>query len=177
MTANSEYGKALFSLTEEEGTTDAVLGEIKLVEEIFAKNPEYTKLLDTPALGKDEKIVLIDGAFGTLNENLLNLIKILCERHATHTIPLVAKTYAALYNESRGIEEVEAVSVRPLSDMQVQALKEKLARITGKTIILKNTVDPSILGGLKLRYSGIQLDGSVKTRLDKFSEGLKNTVI
>ena len=44
-------------------------------------------------------------------------------------------------------------------------------------IIVKNTVSPEILGGVKLRYSGIQLDGSVKTRLDKFEASLKNTVI
>ena len=30
---------------------------------------------------------------------------------------------------------------------------------------------------MKLRYSGVQLDGSVKTRLDKFEDALKNTVI
>jgi F-type H+-transporting ATPase subunit delta len=56
-------------------------------------------------------------------------------------------------------------------------MKEKLAKMTGKTIIIKNTVDKSILGGVKLRYSGIQLDGSVKTRLDTFEKSLKNTVI
>ena len=49
--------------------------------------------------------------------------------------------------------------------------------LRSKTIILTNTVDPSILGGVKLRYLGVQLDGSVKTRLDKFEDALKNTVI
>ena len=55
--------------------------------------------------------------------------------------------------------------------------RAKLSAMTGKKIILKNTISPEILGGVKLRYSGIQLDGSVKTRLDKFEASLKNTVI
>ena len=46
--------------------------------------------------------------------------------------------------------------------------------MTGKKIILKNTVKPEILGGVMLRYSGIQLDGSVKARLDGFAKSLKN---
>ena len=46
--------------------------------------------------------------------------------------------------------------------------------MTGKKIILTNTVKPEILGGVMLRYSGIQLDGSVKSRLDAFSRSLKN---
>ena len=177
MAVGNEYAKALFSLSEECATSDLILSEIKEVSEILSKNPDYVKLLDTPALTRDEKLSLIDGAFGTLSEILVNLIKILCERHSVHTFFGVARAYAVLYNEARGIEEVEAVSAVAMTDSQISRLSEKLSSMTGKKIILKNTVDPKILGGVKLRYSGIQLDGSVKTRLDKFSESLKNTVI
>ena len=177
MTVGNEYAKALFSLSEECAKSDIILSEIKDVSEIFSKNPDYVKLLDTPALTRDEKLALIDGAFSSLSEMLVNLIKILCERHSVHTFFGIARAYAALYNEARGIEEVEAVSAVAMTESQVLRLSEKLSSMTGKKIILKNTVDPKILGGVKLRYSGIQLDGSVKTRLDKFSESLKNTVI
>ena len=172
-----EYGRALFLITEEDSASDKVLAEVKTAECVFKANPDYVKLLDTPALTRDEKLSLIDGAFGTLSEILVNLIKILCERHSVHTFFGVARAYAVLYNEARGIEEVEAVSAVAMTDSQISRLSEKLSSMTGKKITLKNTVDPSILGGVKLRYSGIQLDGSVKTRLDKFSESLKNTVI
>ena len=77
-----EYGTALVLLTEEEGTTAAVAEELGAVREILRENPRYEKLLDTPALGKDEKLLLIDRAFSSLNENLVNLIKILCEKHS-----------------------------------------------------------------------------------------------
>ena len=64
-----------------------------------------------------------------------------------------------------------------MSEGQIAALKAKLIAETGKKIIIKNTVDPTILGGVKLRYSGKQIDGSVKTRLDAFSESLKNIIV
>ena len=64
-----------------------------------------------------------------------------------------------------------------MSVEQLEKMKTKLEKMTGKTIIIKNTVSPEILGGVKLRYSGIQLDGSVRTRLDAFEESLKNIVI
>ena len=60
---------------------------------------------------------------------------------------------------------------------QIKAMTAKLISLTGKKIVLKNTVDPGILGGVKLRYSGIQLDGSVKTRLDGFEKSLKSVVL
>ena len=69
------------------------------------------------------------------------------------------------------------VATSSLSAQQEEAIKAKLSAVLNKTIVIKNIVDPSILGGMKLRYSGVQLDGSVKTRLDKFEDALKNTVI
>ena len=175
--AVSEYGKALFLLTEELHTTEGARGDVLLAGEIFRSNPTYVKLLDTPAIPKEEKLSLIDEAFSGIDENLRNLIKILCEHHSVFTFPEVERTFLALYNEARGIIEVEAISAVTLSDEQIGRISEKLKKNTGKTIVLKNTVSPEILGGLKLRYQGVQLDGSIKTRLDKFEASLKNTVI
>jgi F-type H+-transporting ATPase subunit delta len=177
MTACNEYGKAIFMLSEELNTTDSMLTDILAADEIFQSNPDYIKLLDTPAIAKEEKLALADQAFRSLDSNLLNLIKILCENHAVYTFSEVKKTYVALYNESRGIENVEAVTAVPMTEEQLSRMKERLAKMTGKRIIIKNTVDPKILGGVKLRYSGVQLDGSVKTRLTTFEKSLKNTVI
>lgn len=177
MAFSNEYGKALFMLSEESGNTEKVLSDVKLANEAFSKNPEYVKLLDTPAITKAEKLTLIDEAFASLDESVKNLIKILCEKHSVFSFGEVAKTYFEAYDESRGIEHVEAVTAIAMTKTQLDAMKAKLAKITGKHIIIKNTVDPKILGGVKIRYSGIQLDGSIKTRLDKFEESLKNTVI
>ena len=177
MAASNEYGKALFMLTEECGTTDTAIADISAANEIFKQNPDYIKLLDTPAITKAEKLALAEEAFRTLDGNLKNLIKLLCERHSVYTFGQVYDTYLALYNESRGIESVEAVTAVSMTDEQISRMTEKLSSMTGKRIIIKNTVAPEILGGVKLRYSGKQLDGSVKTRLEKFEAGLKNTVI
>ena len=135
-----EYGKALFLLTEEERTTAAVAEELGAVREILRENPRYEKLLDTPALGKDEKLLLIDRAFSSLNENLVNLIKILCEKHSVYQLPKIAAAYAALYDEARGIERVEALTAIVMTPRQIEALTAKLSRLTGKTVIVRNTV-------------------------------------
>ena len=177
MTGAQEYGKALFLITEEDGKTERVLADIKTAKAVFEKNPEYANLLDTPALPKDERVGLVDKAFSGLDESLVNLIKIVAERRIAHLFGKIADEYLALYDESRGIERVEAVTAVALTDAQKKALTEKLGRLTGKTVIVRNTVDRSILGGVKLRYSGVQLDGSVKTRLDKFEAALRDTVI
>lgn len=177
MTDARGYGRALFELAEESANTEKIFCDICLLKEAFANNPEYKNLLDTPALSKEEKLSLIDEAFAGIDVYALNLIKILCERHSVHIFGEIAQAFADLYDEARGIERVEAITAVMMSEGQLDAMKNKLEAITGKTVIIKNTVDGSILGGVVLRYSGIQLDGSIKTRLDDFKKSLSNIVM
>ena len=177
MTDAKEYGRALFLITEEDSVSDKLLSDVKTAERVLKDNPDYISLLDSPALSKGERVELAHKAFSSLDERLLNLIKILTEKRAVYLFAKAAEMYYALYDESRGIERVEAITAVPLTKEQSLALTKKLGARFGKTFVLTNLVDPSILGGIKLRYAGVQLDGSVKTRLDKFEEALKNTVI
>ena len=177
MTVANEYGRALFLLSEEEGNTELVKCDLSVALGAFVQNPEYAKMLDTPAIAKAEKTELADKAFSSLCESVCNLIKILSEHHCVSALPDVCKTFISLYNEKMGIEEVEAVTAVEMTEKQLSAMKEKLEKQTGKKIIIRNTVDASILGGVKLRYEGKQIDGSVKTRLDGFAQTLRDTVI
>ena len=172
-----EYAKALFLLTDEERCSETVAAQLQTVKRILSENPKYVQLLDTPALAKEEKLALVDRAFASLNGNLLNLIKILCEKHAVYQFSRMADSYAVLYDESRGIERVEAVTAVAMQKQQLAAMTKKLESLTGKTVIIRNTVDPSILGGVILRYAGTQLDGSVRARLEGFEKALKELVI
>lgn len=172
-----EYGKALFLLAEEDGTTDVVAEDLKIVQKLLRENPRYEKLLDTPAITKEEKLRLIDRAFLSLNENVLNLTKILCEKHSVYQFSRVADAYAVLCDESRGIMRAEVLTAVAMKEKQISALTARLSALTGKTVIIKNIVDPGVLGGVVLRYAGKQLDGSLKARLENFEKSIKEIVI
>ncbi len=172
-----EYGKALFELAVESNNTKKTYGDISLVRDALEANPEYTKLLDTPAISHEERITLIDEAFSGVDEYVANLVKMMADGHVSYLFPKVAEVYSTLYDELLGIERVEAISAVALTEKQREALTKKLERITGKTVVLTVTVDRSILGGMKLRYGSCQLDGSVKTRLDTLARSLSGTVI
>lgn len=172
-----EYGNALFMITEEDGKTDKVLADVKTADCVLKENPDYVKLLSSPAISKEERVALADKAFSGLDESLVNLIKILIEKRNIGIYSKVATAYLELYDDSRGIVRVEAITAIPMDKTQIDRVKAKLEATLNKRVIINNRLDPSILGGMKLRYSGVQLDGSIKTRLDKFEEALKQTVI
>ncbi len=177
MTVKSEYGHALYLLAKEIGRVEELKLDLTAANEIFRENPEYSVMLDTPAISKAEKLALVDEALKPLDENIVSLIKILSEKHSVATFRDVYSTFIALYNEDMGIIEVEAVTAIPMNENQLSLLRDKINKLTGKRAQIKNTVDPSILGGVKLRYEGIQIDASIKTRLDGFASSLQSVII
>lgn len=177
MNVRNEYGRALFLLAKEEGAIEKIKCDTQTAADVLKNNPRYITLLDTPALSKEERLALADEAFGALHPTLKNLIKILTEKRLVYSFGDVCSTYLDMYNEEMGIEEVEAITAIPMSDAQKENMRAKLEAHTGKKIIITNTVDPTILGGVKIRYSGRQVDGSVKARLDAFADSIKNIVI
>ncbi len=172
-----EYGRALFLLTEEVGSTEGVKEDVTVLIAAIKENPDIIKLLDTPAVSKAERLSVIDKILAPLDVNLCSLVKMLAEKREAHSLIKVLEAYLSVYDEARGIERVEAITALPLTDEQTKRLTARLEKKTGKTIVITNTVDPKILGGIKLRYMGIQLDGSLKTRLDGFEKMLTETII
>lgn len=172
-----EYGKALFLLTEERGTTEKVLADLGTVKQLLCENPDFLHLLDTPALSAAEKTELVDVAFSELDADIRSFLKILSGKHAVFAFGRCVEEYSALHDEACGIERVEAVTAVPMEDEQKERLQKKLAALTGKTVVMTNTVDPTMLGGCILRYAGKQLDGSLATRLASFEKSLHGAIL
>jgi ATP synthase F1 delta subunit len=177
MTDIKEYGKALFLLAKEEDLTDTMREELLMLDAVIKEEPSYLKLIDIPAIPKEERLSLIGEALCGLNRHIVSFVKLLAERHLSHSLPLAIAVFLEEYDREYGIERVEAVSAVEMTQRQIDALRARIEAETKKTVIIKNTTDPSILGGIKLRYSGIQLDGSLRSRLDDIEKTLKNILI
>mgnify|MGYP002732341677 FL=1 len=75
------YAQALYDLAKEEGLGKTILEELKVLEKVFAENPQYSKLLSTPDIPKKERCGVLDEAFrGKVDPYVLNFLKILTEK-------------------------------------------------------------------------------------------------
>ena len=176
--AANTYAQALYDLAQDEGLGKTILEELGALREIFAQNPQYSKLLSAPDIPKQERSGILDEALrGKVHPYVLNYLKILTEKGYIRQFPGCCEAYRSFYNEANGILVVKAVSAVVLSSAQTEKLTAKLEATTGKQIDLQCTVDPAVLGGLRLSYSGMLMDGTVKNRLDAISKLLKNTVL
>ena len=172
------YAQALYDLAKDEGLGKTILEELSVLKNVFSENPQYSKLLSTPDLPKQERCGILNEAFrGKVNPYVLNFMKILTEKGYIRQFPQCCDAYRGFYNDDNGILVVKAVSAVALSPAQMEKLTAKLEATTGKTIDLQCSIDAAQLGGLRLSYDGMQVDGTVKNRLDSIGKLLKNTVL
>ena len=178
MTGAVVYGQGLYALAKEEGLEEAILQELELLKIAFADQPDFLKLLSSANVPKEERLEIIDSSFrGKAQPYVLNFLKLLTEKGYIVRFTDCCEAYRNQYNEDRGILQVRAVSAVALTEGQRRQLAEKLAAITGKTIDLVCKEDKSVLGGIRLNYGGIQVDGTVQNRLQAMERQLKNTVL
>ena len=176
--AANTYAQALYDLAKDEALGKTILEQLSVLKAVFAENPEYCKLLSAPDLPKQERCQILDQAFrGKVHPYVLNFLKILTEKGYIRQFPACCEAYRNFYNEDNGILVVSAQSAVALSDAQRKKLIGKLQTITGKTVDLQCSIDPTVMGGLRLRYDGKQVDGTVQNRLDAIGKLLKNTVL
>ena len=172
------YGQGLYALAREEGLEADILQQLQTLEEAFSQEPTFLKLLSSANVPKQDRTQILDESFREkVHIYVLNFLKLLTEKgHIAHFAQCF-ESYRAQYNEDRGILQVRAVSAVALTPAQQETLTEKLTAITGKKIQLVCKVDASVLGGVRLSYNGVQVDGTVESRLQAMEKMLKNTIL
>lgn len=176
--AGTVYAQAFYELARDKGLDEAIHSEMEVLDRSFSENPDYIRLLSSANLPKEERCRILDEGFrGKIQPYLLNFLKILVERDHIRLFPDCCRVYTRMYQQDHNILSVTASTAVPLTPAQEAALTEKLSGITGKTILLRNQVDPGVLGGVKLSYDGKCLEDTVSHRLGQIRDLLKNTVL
>ncbi len=173
------YGDALFELILEENAEmlKTVQGELASVSEILEKVPEFIKLSKTPTVSAKEKMSIIDETFkGRVSDYTYRFLMILAENGRLEFFGKINRYFSARCNERLGIAEITVVTTAPLSEDMKAKIKLKMTQVTGKTIKLSEEIDPSIIGGIVLKYGSRSFDGSVKARLDALKSEIGSVI-
>lgn len=172
------YGQAIYDLAKDESLTEEILKQMTVLNEGFSAEPAFLQLLCAPSVPKQERCQVLDDSLrGQVHPYVLNFLKILTEKGYMRHFSGCCKLFEQQYNKDNGILPVTAVTKLPLSEELRRKLVDKLSGLTGKTIALECRVDPECLGGVRLELDGMQVDGTVRHRLDEMRKLLKNTVL
>ncbi len=167
------YGEALYDLSSDESRDEAILMQVRAVDGILKREPQYAKLISARSLPLAQRLSLLEEAFGSrIDAYLLNFMKLLCERGALDQFHGCAEVYQARFNERHNILPVTVFTAVPLDEERRTRLKEALQRKTGKTVELTEKVDPELRGGIRCEMAGKRLDNTILTKMDSLRRAL-----
>ena len=169
------YAQALFDLALETGRLDAVRADIVSLKTAWTESADLRRLACSPLISADDqgKGLVAVATKAKFEKTTANFLGLLAQNGRAKDLPAVIAGFEARYAKHAGIVAAEVVSAQPLDAKQLAAIKTALNKSLGKAPELTARVDPSILGGLKVKVGSKLFDASLKTKLDQMKFALK----
>jgi F-type H+-transporting ATPase subunit delta len=172
------YAEAFFSIAQDANKVDELQTELEKVAEVIDTTEnlkEYLAHLLIPA--KEKKDVMVKIFAGSISQITLNFLMMVIDKRRENYIGLMVDEYKELADEARDIIKAEVISAQEVTEEEINILAEKLSATTGKTVKLKQLVDPELIGGIKLRMGDQIVDATVAKKLEMLKEKLKQVKI
>ena len=171
------YAQALLDIAFEEKCEEEVYEQFKLFYEQMKADKQFERLITEKILSSEELKATVAKILEGGNTYLISFIMTLIDRNRMDEIMDMFLDFERGYKENKNILEAEAVTAVELSEEQIEQIKKELGEKYGKTIVLKTSVDPSIIGGLVLYVGNDMLDASIKAKFEGLKKQLKTIQI
>ena len=167
------YAESLFVLAKEENKVTQYLDDIKLVGEVLGSDPQIVQFFNHVLIENEKKIQLLDQSFkGNVDQYVLNFLKLLVQSRRIRYIDDIVKSYINLSNQYLGIEEGMIYTPYELTDQQIQDIEKAISQKENKKVTLKVSIDPSLLGGIKVQIANRIYDGTIKNKVEMLKKEL-----
>nr|WP_246544333.1 F0F1 ATP synthase subunit delta [Ancylobacter dichloromethanicus] len=169
------YATALFELARDADAVDAVQADLERFGAMIAESDDLKRLVRSPVFSSEEQekavaALLAKAGIGGLAGNFF---KTVAANRRLFTVEAIIRDFNLLVSAYKGEVTAEVTVAQPLSDAHAATLKQSLDALTGKDVKLAIEVDPSLLGGLKVKVGSKLVDASLKTKLNSIRTAMK----
>ena len=152
-----------------------VRADLRALKGMIGESADLRRLLASPAFSAEDKgkalvALSVKAKFDMTTAKFLGL---LTENRRAADLPSAIVAFERLYAKHAGLVAAEVVTAAPLSAAQLNGVKAALRQSLGKDPEIETRVDPSILGGLKVKVGSKLFDASLKTKLDQMKFALR----
>lgn len=173
--AGQRYAQSLFELTIEGNQLTQVEADLKSLKAMYADSADLRRLVASPAFSAQDKAkglaaIAKKAGFQPLTSKFIGLV---ASNGRAGDLMGAITAFAEMSAKHRGVVSAEVTSAAVLTAAQLKGVQTALAEALGKTPELSTRVDPSILGGVKVRVGSRLFDASLRSKLDSLKFALK----
>lgn len=172
---SGRYANALYELAHDAKALDSVAQDLGQLKAMIAGSDDLRRLIGSPLIARDQQAkgiaaISASAQFGDLTRRFLGTV---ARNRRAYALPAIIDAFTALLAERRGELVAEVTSARPLKPEQIGAVGAALRGALGRKISMNITVDPAILGGLKVKVGSRLVDASLASKLQRLQLAMK----
>ena len=171
-TVSSRYGLALYSLALEEKKLDLWQEEVRELSRIFRENTDFIMVLGSSFISLEERQEILEKSLVGVDKEIVALISVVMENNRIDLIFEIFESFNSYCNQYRGVSEGLIYSTVKLEEKVISQIEEKVSKIENSKVELKNVIDPSLIGGVKIVIKDHIYDGSIKHHINMMKQDL-----
>ncbi|MEI8196888.1 MAG: ATP synthase F1 subunit delta [Phycisphaerae bacterium] len=169
------YAQALVNMAQQQDVLTQITDDVRSLQELRSADQRFALFLDAVNIPDDDKIASLKKIFeGQVHPLTLQTLNALARRERLIFLPGFFRAFEAILDRLAGKVEVQLTTAQPMAPERVERITAAIAASLGKQPVLKVTVDPTLIGGLRLRIGDTLIDGSVETQLEKLNTQLRH---
>ncbi len=165
------YAEALFQVAKP-GEAKSWVAPLEALAQVAA-NAELRAFADNPKFTAEQvQAVVTDAAQHELPAALKGFLRTVIESGRLAALPSMAVQFHALANASSGVSQAEIFSAYPIADAQLGEVIAALEKRFGRKLEVSVSLEPELIGGIRVVVGDEVLDTSVKARLERMKVAL-----
>ena len=169
---SSHYGLALYSLAVDLDKVSEYQLEVKELSRIFKENEDFIMVLGSSFLPIEERQEILRKALVGVSDNVMAFIMVIMDNNRINEILDIFDSFNSYCNEYRGVSEGLIYSAFKLDQKVIDQIQTKMEKIEHNKVELKNIIDPTLIGGVKIVIHDHVYDGSIQHHIENMKTDL-----
>ncbi len=166
------YARALFDLAVERNTMDQWATDLAQLAEAM-RDEQFNLFLKHAEVPLGRKIESLATVLPEVDPLVRNLGSLLVTRNSVDSIGDVTLAYGRLVDDRLGRQQIEVTTAVELEQAEAERIREFVAGLVQREVVMTTRVDESILGGMIIQIGDRLMDGSTRSRLEELRKQMR----